>query len=901
MFPLCNRLARHAPVVAVPLYLFGAVLLLSNARSAIAQQLMPPPNSLAEFNIPPSAANSTGYSPSSIRFGPNGQLYIWDGTSIYEQTAGLSSNAPVTIGGITSGSGPSPFGSDPGPINFSPNGQYIVVSEGAGGYDQSSNGLLFAIPIAGGTTVTPIGSDSETFDMIPLPASCKSTSSTGSFLLDVGTNYGSEVDLFNAATGAVTPIVAAVPGASTSITISGTNWSNYTLDVGVGYGGQSGDINSFSISGLFQSLKSGAAQQWSTGTVVDGQSDSNNSGAGMFVDPRGYLFTGGPSGIEVIGPSGGPVVYSIPYDTQGDLMGSPSVTYNSITNQFAVQGYDYSGIPLQQTVVFSASQFAVTALLAWTGGTNNTWDTTNTYNWSSSTASSNYYVDGNTVTFGDTDPNSSTGALVRNTKGLASVVIGSDGVAPAAVMFTNTGAANGGVDYTISGGPIGGSATIELYGNGTIGGTVTLTNANTFTGAVVVAAGTLNLQNPTALGNSSGASVIAGAALELQQSTGNQQTFGLTATGGSSIPLNLYGTGISGAAGELNSAQGNNIYGGAINVGSGGGQIVSSSTTGSDQVTLTGGVSVSTGSTLTVAGPGLTTLGGAGLTLGNSSTLQVASGTLQITLAAGSGTVSLGSGATVAIAPAATLQLAGSVSALSDPSSGNRAAIVNNGSAASGGGLVIAAGNQTVGTITGTASTSGPTTYTGDTIVAPGATLTAEQILQNTLSIGAGGTVTISPANTVTSTSQSSSADSSGEISFSLAGVLAATSESSAALNSDLPAADEPTSSASDPSGAIEQLEARVAILSQLSDNAATDSTGLEAMLSTAESSLLSLESQSGTSPTGIAESAGPYFSTDAGGAPMAVPEPATLVLLAIAGLCLPFVFQRRRVRGSVR
>ena len=170
-------------------------------------------------------------------------------------------------------------------------------------------------------------------------------------------------------------------------------------------------------------------------------------------------------------------------------------------------------------------------------------------------------------------------------------------------MFTNSGAANGGVDYTITGGPIGGAATIELYGNGTVGGIVNLTSPNTFTGPVVVAAGVLNLQNAAALGNSSGVSVIAGASLELQQSTGGPLTFGLTASGANSIPLNLYGTGLTANAGELNSVAGNNIYRGAINVGSGGGQVVSSSITIGDRLTLSGGVNISPGATLAVAGP----------------------------------------------------------------------------------------------------------------------------------------------------------------------------------------------------------------------------------------------------------------------------------------------------------
>ena len=104
----------------------------------------------------------------------------------------------------------------------------------------------------------------------------------------------------------------------------------------------------------------------------------------------------------------------------------------------------------------------------------------------------------------------------------------------------------------------------------------------------------------------------------------------------------------------------------------------------------------------------------------------------------------------VTVQPAATLQLAGSVSALSDPNSGNMATVTNHGSIAQGGGLYVTGTSQTVGVITGTASPSGPTTYDGDTVVGNGSTaasLTATQILQNSLTINAGSTVTIAPSD----------------------------------------------------------------------------------------------------------------------------------------------------------
>ena len=131
-------------------------------------------------------------------------------------------------------------------------------------------------------------------------------------------------------------------------------------------------------------------------------------------------------------------------------------------------------------------------------------------------------------------------------------------------------------------------------------------------------------------------------------------------------------------------------------------------------------------------------------TLGANSVIAVNGGTLRFNLSGTAATI--GSGVTVTVASAATLQLAGSVSALSG---GGLANIVNNGSTLSGGGLLVTGTHQSVGEIIGTASQSGPTTYTGDTIVGSAgsaASLTATQILQNTLTINAGSTVTIAPA-----------------------------------------------------------------------------------------------------------------------------------------------------------
>ena len=99
----------------------------------------------------------------------------------------------------------------------------------------------------------------------------------------------------------------------------------------------------------------------------------------------------------------------------------------------------------------------------------------------------------------------------------------------------------------------------------------------------------------------------------------------------------------------------------------------------------------------------------------------------------------------MAVNSGAVLQLAGTTSALLDPVNGP-ANITNNGSL-----TVVGASNQQVGIVSGTSSTdvNGATVYRGVTTAGDGtnaATLTASEILQNSLVIGANSTVAIVPS-----------------------------------------------------------------------------------------------------------------------------------------------------------
>ncbi len=122
-------------------------------------------------------------------------------------------------------------------------------------------------------------------------------------------------------------------------------------------------------------------------------------------------------------------------------------------------------------------------------------------------------------------------------------------------------------------------------------------------------------------------------------------------------------------------------------------------------------------------------------TFGNNSSIIVNKGTLEF--AATSGTATIGSGVTVTVAAGASLELAGSVSALG-VTNGTLTGVANivNNSQAAGGGLHVAGTGQQAGTITGT----------GNMTVDSGAKLTAYQIIQNSLTISGTGSVTLSPS-----------------------------------------------------------------------------------------------------------------------------------------------------------
>jgi autotransporter-associated beta strand protein len=288
-------------------------------------------------------------------------------------------------------------------------------------------------------------------------------------------------------------------------------------------------------------------------------------------------------------------------------------------------------------------------------------------------------------------------------------------------------------DYTLSSGASSNLATLNLGGGitpGATSGITTLTlngvntGANTISGVVADnGSGQLAVSM-----NGTGAWILSGTNTYSGGTTVTSGTLTTTTTGSiGSGPL------IVSAADTINSTLN---LGASQTVSSLSGTVAGS---GSARVNIAGGT------TFTVSQSGNTTFAG---TLVNSGTvakmdvgtlefngapalnsncsLQANSGTLRFNVNSGAATI--GTGVIATVASGATLELAGSVSALG-VSGGNRVSIINNSQQSSGGMLLVSGTNQHVGGIDGT----------GDTVINDGSDLTADHIVQNALVIGATG------------------------------------------------------------------------------------------------------------------------------------------------------------------
>jgi hypothetical protein len=312
-------------------------------------------------------------------------------------------------------------------------------------------------------------------------------------------------------------------------------------------------------------------------------------------------------------------------------------------------------------------------------------------------------------------------------------------------------------------------------------------------------------------------------------------------------------------------------------------------------------------------------------TFADASQLNVNAGTVRINSETSGWSV--GSGVTITVATGATLQLANSgrvIFAARPAPASNLVNIDNQGSTASGGGLFVLDSSQSVGVIGGTATPSGGVTvYDGDTTVGYGsipASLTATQILQNSLTINAGSAVTITPSGSGTfvgpdgastaaelatagasaapRTASGDAADSSEPFSAIQAAIAsgAISSAKGTLLENRIAAIEE--LAATDPGLDVSLLESRVLAslpsASLWSNSPLLEQTG-SGLLNSSSADLFA--SDSGASESGAAAAFGSIAGM--GGSPAAVPEPATLLLAAMGGVGVALAARRRRIWRS--
>jgi autotransporter-associated beta strand protein len=166
-------------------------------------------------------------------------------------------------------------------------------------------------------------------------------------------------------------------------------------------------------------------------------------------------------------------------------------------------------------------------------------------------------------------------------------------------------------------------------------------------------------------------------------------------------------------------------------------------------------ISVATGQTLTVQQP---------IALDAATALNV-NGNGRLRFSATTGNGAAGTGASVSISAAATLELAGTVSDFSLSLN-----VVNNGAQANGGGLIVSGSNQQIGNLDGS----------GDLFIAAGTDLTANHVIQGSLTIA--GTVSshglltiaaIDPATTTASLARTAAVPEPASLALALVGATA--------------------------------------------------------------------------------------------------------------------------------
>jgi len=434
----------------------------------------------------------------------------------------------------------------------------------------------------------------------------------------------------------------------------------------------------FTQSGATSSTRIGSntARTWTvagnvsiTGGTID-MSDGNSPGtinvAGDFSITGGTLTESGSSSGEVVFNKAGTQIYT----SGGTITNSVNFTVNSgSTLQMAAAGSIVAGGGTFDTVSGATLGIRSTVGITTSGATGNVQvtgtrtyatGTSYIYNGSANQAVGNGLTQNTpaNLTIANTGVGGSNTVSLGATTTISGSLIMTSGILNLAANATTVGDLQGSANITsntagavtlttgsnnasttYSGVISNGSGTVALTKNGT--GTLTLSGANTYSGTTTLSAGTLNINNATAIGSGtftiSGASTIdntSGGAITLSNNNAQNWNADFTFTGTNALNL---GTGavtlnanrqVTASASTL--TVGGGITGGTRNLTKGGaGTLVLNGVIG----TTTGNVTVNAG-TLTLAGTntytGGTTLSAGTLNINNTQALGTVAGTFTI-------------------------------------------------------------------------------------------------------------------------------------------------------------------------------------------------------------------------------------------------------------------------------
>jgi fibronectin-binding autotransporter adhesin len=608
--------------------------------------------------------------------------------NVVTNTAAGASGMLMTINGPVVGTGFGIIKTGSGTLQLNSANTYGGATTVSGGTLRLANASVNSIPtsptisVGSGATFDVTGLTSSTI-VLGSGATAQTLTGSGTVTGSLTANAGSAIGGASGGTLTVTGGVSLQDQSHSAFTLGAPNGSGNALTSLVNIAG------ALSVAGANLVDLSGAAQAgtyelyaFTIGSPTASQFLVSSSSAGAF----NYSFSVIPNQeVDLIAtPS---VSASWNFNGNGNYSESAKWSPATVPNGAGLTATFGNGVP-SGTVAPPPSAVTVTIDGVYTLGTlqfNN-----------SASPTSTQYILGNDAVSGHN--------FTLNNGGLGATVSVAAGVNTQQEILANLVLADnatfniaGGASLLVSVGSIsqsGGNRSLTLTG----GGALTIDSASNYGGGTTVTNGTLTTTATGTLGNGP----LAINAADTITSSVN--------LGGSQNVTSLSGTLAGGGTASLSVAAGATL---TVNQ--------ASTTTYSGNVSLAPSGAAHGGGTLTKSGPGVLEIDGAP-SLGANSNLNVSGGTLRFNVTSGS--VFVGTGVLATVTGTATLELAGSESALDPIIIKGRADILNNSTASAG--VLVSGTNQQVGGIDGA----------GTTQVNGGSDLTANHIVQGALVIG---------------------------------------------------------------------------------------------------------------------------------------------------------------------